>query len=129
MDTYVKKILEDNSIEKRIDDKGNVYRIRVLGRGENLFFQENDNYLFCQIDAVNAVIFKSTIQKWDNLKDNMNSSEHERVSSLIEKYYKEIYNFNVIIKNDTNTEETNGGDSPKEDPKPDKPRGGWSVFD
>jgi hypothetical protein len=119
MDTYIKKILEDNSIEKRIDERGNVYRIRVLGRGENLFFQENNNYLFCQIDAVNAIIFKNTIQKWDNLKDTMNNSEHERVSYLIEKYYKEIYNFNVIIKNETNSEETNGANSPKEDPKQD----------
>jgi hypothetical protein len=96
MDYYIEQLKKDDSIETRTDFNGNVYRIRVLGRGENLFFQENDKCLLCEIDARNAIIFTKSIKKWEpDIK--MSSEEKKRVTVLVEKYYKEVYNPNVRI--------------------------------
>lgn len=91
MNDYIKQLKEDDSTEKRIDSEGNIYRIRVLGRGENLFFQENDRCLLCVIDARNAAIYTKSIKKWEP-NEKMSSKEMKRVIALVEKYYKEVYN-------------------------------------
>ena len=98
MNDYIEQLKKDDSIERRIDSEGNIYRIRVLGRGENLFFQENEKCLLCEIDARNAVIFTKSIKKWEP-KTKMSSEEKKRITNLIEKYYKEVYNPNVILYN------------------------------
>lgn len=96
MDDYIEQLKKDESIETRTDHNGNVYRIRVLGRGENLFFQENDKCLLCEIDARNAIIFTKSIKKWEpNIK--MSPEEKKRVIDLVEKYYKEVYNPDVKL--------------------------------
>ena len=43
MSSLIDDLKKNESIEKRIDSEDNVYRIRVIGRGENLFFQEWGN--------------------------------------------------------------------------------------
>ncbi|CAA0157013.1 hypothetical protein ACE1MK_13270 [Tenacibaculum maritimum] len=98
MNDYIEQLKKDDSIEKRIDSEGNIYRIRVLGRGENLFFQENEKCLLCEIDARNAIIFIKSIKKWET-KTKMSSEEKKRVINLVEKYYKEVYNPNVVLYN------------------------------
>ena len=61
-----------------------------------MFFQENERCLFCEIDARDAVIFTKSIKNWEGEK-KMPKDEKERVVSLIEKYYKEIYNPNAKL--------------------------------
>lgn len=90
MDDFIKNILEDNSIEQRTDSSGNTYRIKVLGRGESLFFQENNKCLFCEIDASNGVVFSKSIKRWE-------PKEKRRVIALVEKYYRKIYHPDVKI--------------------------------
>lgn len=72
------------------------YAIRVLGRGDMLFFQEDENALVCQIDASNAAIFSSSVNSWNN-KASMSSDEKERVLSLIVVLYKKYIDKNVVI--------------------------------
>ena len=67
-----------------------------MGRGENLFFQENERALICEIDAINGVIYSKSIKKWEGAK-KMNTEEHNRIIALIATYYKESYNLNVVI--------------------------------
>ena len=96
MSILIEELKQNKSIEKRFDSKGNIYRIRVLGNGNNLFFQENDNCLLCEIDAVHGVIFTKSIKKWEG-KGKMSKTEKNRVIELIEKYYKEVYNPKVKL--------------------------------
>ena len=79
-----------------IKEDGNVYRLSIYGRGEHLFFRENDKGLLCHIDAVHGAIFKKSIHIWDSTGEKMSKAEKERVSELIFKYYKKFYNPNVI---------------------------------
>lgn len=87
--------MSDLSIN-RFTELDTTYGIRVLVRGENLLFQENDKVLICQIDAVHAIIYSKSIKKWEGEK-KMSSAEKQRVILLIEKYYKLAYNPNVKI--------------------------------
>lgn len=63
------------------------YGIRVIGRGEHLFFQENDKALICEIDAAHNIIYSASIKKWEG-SQKMPDLEKERVLKLIETYYK-----------------------------------------
>ena len=91
LNDFIQELLNDDSIQKRIDTNGNVHRIHIIGRGENLFFQENEKYLFCLIEARHGVIYANSIKKWEP-NEKMSPSEKARVARLIEKYYKEVYN-------------------------------------
>lgn len=96
MSLYIEQLKENPTVNRLTDDNGNLYGIRVLGRGENLFFQENEKALICEIDATHATIYTKKIKNWDGEK-KMSSIERDRVISLIVKYYKKVYNPNVVV--------------------------------
>jgi len=96
MSDYIEQLKGNPTINRLKDNQGNSYGIRVLGRGENLFFQENEKALICEIDAVNGVIYSKSIKNWEDER-KMSPEERNRIISLIDKYYKEIYNPNVVI--------------------------------
>ena len=79
-----------------IKENGNVCILSIYGRGEHLFFRENDKGLLCHIDAVHGAIFKKSIHIWDSTGEKMSKAEKERVAELIFKYYEKFYNPNVI---------------------------------
>ena len=97
--TIIDDLLRDTSIEKFKDKDNNVYSIKILGNGGNLYFQENDKGLICQINALVSMVFIKTIKNWEWHK-NMNNNEIDRVSLLIKYYYKKVYNPNVMLSND-----------------------------
>jgi len=88
--------INEESIEQHIDSEGNVYRIRILSKGENLFFQENDKYLFCSVNAEKAIIEVDSIRKWEPNK-RMSPKEKARVVGLVEKYYRKVYHSDVKL--------------------------------
>ncbi|AIM37864.1 hypothetical protein KO02_15095 [Sphingobacterium sp. ML3W] len=96
MSNYIKELKEDLTVNRWNDKDGNSYGIRVLGRGESLFFQENEKALLCDIDAAYAIIYVKSIKNWEGEK-KMNVQERGRVIALIEKYYKEVYNPGVEL--------------------------------
>ena len=57
MSDYIEQLKGNSTVNRLIDNQGNSYGIKVLGRGENLFFQENEKALICEIDAVNGTIY------------------------------------------------------------------------
>lgn len=91
MSDYIDSLMKDKTVNRIIDEHKNVYGIRVLGRGENLFFQENDKALICEINAVEALVFTKSVKNWEGEK-KMSAEEKERVLTLIKKYYAEVYN-------------------------------------
>jgi hypothetical protein len=96
MSNYIEQLKGDPFVNRLKDNQENSYGIRVLGRGESLFFQENEKALICEIDAVNGVIYSKSIKNWEGEK-KMGPEERNRIIALIDKYYKEIYNPNVVI--------------------------------
>lgn len=97
MSDYIEQLKGNSTVNRLIDNQGNSYWIKVLGRGENLFFQENEKALICEIDAVNGTIYSKSIKNWEGEK-KMSTVEQDRIILLIAKYYKEIYNQNVVIR-------------------------------
>ena len=95
MDT-IQRWKEDSTVERIKDGNGNVYSIRVIGRGEDLFFQENDKALLCVIDAIDSIIYAKSIKSWDGEK-KMNGAEKNRVLELIKYYYKIVYKSNLQV--------------------------------
>lgn len=92
----IEKYKNDPDLTTFKDEEGNTYRIRVIGRGEHLFFQENDKALICQIDAVHAGIYSRSIKVW-NENEKMNKAEKERVTELIMLYYKKAFNKDPVL--------------------------------
>ncbi|PRD54740.1 hypothetical protein [Sphingobacterium gobiense] len=72
------------------DEDGVIYKMKILGRGEELFFQKGDDAFICDISARFSVIDLKSISKWDNGKK---ISEEERASLLakIVELYKKAY--------------------------------------
>lgn len=97
MSTYLEELMMREDISRVTDEAGNRYGIRILGRGENLLFMENDKGLICTMDAVHGAIFTRSIRQWDSTGKKMSKKERERVIGLVEKYYKELLNPNVIL--------------------------------
>jgi hypothetical protein len=87
MSDFFDKLMKDEDITI-IKEGGNVYGLRILSKGEDLFFRENDRGLICTIDAVHGSIFKDSIRTWDSHEQKMNKEEKERVLKLIYKFYK-----------------------------------------
>lgn len=100
MTTYLEEYMKSDDVHQVTDATGNRYRIRVLGRGENLFFMENDKALICTIDAEHGAIFTRSVKKWDSIEKKMSPKERKRVVALIEQYYKVFYHPNVILIDD-----------------------------
>ena len=102
MNQYIENLKQSETVNRVKTEDGNIYGIRVLGRGENLFFQENDQALICQVDAVNSIIYTRSIKSWEGQK-KMSQREKERVTALIEKYYQKVYSPNKeVILSDKN---------------------------
>lgn len=95
MDT-IQKWKEDPTVERIKDSNGNMYGIRVIGRGEDLFFQENEKALLCVIDAIDSIIYVKSIKNWEGEK-KMNEAEKNRVLALIKYYYKIVYKSDLHV--------------------------------
>ena len=52
------------------------YKIRIIERGERLFYQCHDKALICEFDPYSTTVFLSSIRKWDDGK-KMNPEERE----------------------------------------------------
>ncbi|WP_313492027.1 MULTISPECIES: hypothetical protein [Sphingobacterium] len=69
---------------------GTTYKIKILGRGEELFFQKNDNALICDISARFAVIDPTSIKRWDN-GSKIYDEEREAILVKIIELYEQAY--------------------------------------
>ena len=101
MNKYIEDLKQSDKVNRFKTGDGNEYGIMVLGRGTNLFFQENNQALICQVDARHSVIYTRSIKSWEGEK-RMSQNEKDRVIALIEKYYQKVYcpDKKVILSND-----------------------------
>jgi len=97
MSELIDRWMNNSTVKRFKDEEGNIYGIRVIGRGENLFFQENEKALICDIDAPASLVYSASIKNWESNK-KMSKKEKGRVLTLIKCYYKKCINENVTIK-------------------------------
>ena len=67
------------------------YAIRVLGRGENLFFQKNEKAYLIEIDAGNGFINSKNIQNLNSSK-KISKVEKEELLKMVVYLYQKFYN-------------------------------------
>lgn len=90
-ENLIEQLKKDNQQVHRFQDANGSYGIRVLGRGENLFFQKNEKAFICEIDAVKSLINTKSITRWDNGEKIENEERQKTLNMLIFLYCK-FYN-------------------------------------
>ncbi|SHG42808.1 hypothetical protein [Pedobacter caeni] len=93
----IEELMNATDLHFAKDGEGNEFGLRIWGRGEHLFFKENNRGLICSIDAVHSVIYTKSIKVWDNTGEKIGKKERLRISRLIEQYYKAFYNIEVVL--------------------------------
>jgi len=93
----VDELLRNPSVS-RFEANGVTYGLRVLRRGESLFFQEQDRGLICVFDAVNSVLYTGSIKSWGGSK-KMSPKERGRAIDLICAAYRKIFNRDITLIN------------------------------
>lgn len=90
---YVKEIKSTITRAHEFEDHdGVIYKLKILGRGEELFFQKGNAALICEISARYAAIDPKTIHKWDNgnkISDEERALILEKIIELYKKAYKD----------------------------------------
>ncbi|WP_343534800.1 hypothetical protein [Pedobacter sp.] len=88
---YVKEIKSTISGCHEIkEEDGTFYKIKILGRGEELFFQKNNDALICDISARFAVIDPKSIKRWDN-GTKIADEERQLILTKIIALYAQAY--------------------------------------
>ncbi|HOJ78580.1 MAG TPA: hypothetical protein PLZ08_10890 [Bacillota bacterium] len=68
--------------------------LKILNRGEQLFYQENDRAFICEISLPHNVVFIETIKKW-NTGTKLTPQEKEEVINNIQRFFKNNYNTDI----------------------------------
>lgn len=92
----IEDLIIDPSVSRFTGDNGVVYGIRVLGRGESLFFQENERGLICAFDAIKSVLYTKSIKQWGE-DEKMSLAEKGRVISEICSAYEKIFKKKIVV--------------------------------
>lgn len=93
---YVKEIKSTITGAYEIKDNGGIYKIKILGRGEELFFQKGDDALICDISARFAMIDPLSIKRWDN-GSKISDEERTLILAKIIDLYKEAYQDELAV--------------------------------
>ncbi|MEZ0539975.1 hypothetical protein [Fibrella arboris] len=72
-------MVEVNSVDK--------YKIMIIGRGEQLFYQQEDRALLCDIQVRNDLIYQNSIAWWDN-GNAVTESEKSIILERLINYFK-----------------------------------------
>lgn len=76
-----------------------IYKIKILERGETLFFQKGDVALICEISASLTMINPETIKKWDNGKKIAEQERAVILDKIIELYKRAYKDDLSVFKN------------------------------
>jgi len=92
MSFFLDKCKNSPNLLATTDDLGNVYKFLILGRGEDVFFQKNDDSLFCSMDAVNRLLFVKSIKLWEEDNRKIGKNERGTLAQEIKCVYEKFYN-------------------------------------
>lgn len=90
---YIRELKIDKSTGKIIENNlFEGYKIRIIERGERLFYQQKEKALICEIQIRNGSIFSSSIKKWDD--DSIVTEEEKR--TILERIKSYFINYQQI---------------------------------
>lgn len=92
---HLQELKENNRTAFLVEDTENskVY-MKILNRGEQMFYQENDKAFICEISVLHDVVFTESIKKWDT-GEKIKPQEKEKVKNNIQKFFKNNYNTDI----------------------------------
>ncbi len=64
--------------------------LKILNRGEQLFYQEDERAFICEISVMDEVVFSGSIKKWDS-GAKITAQEKEQIKQSIEKFFMDNY--------------------------------------
>ena len=70
--------------------------IRVLGRGDVLFYKKNDKWFTCEMSAIKSIIGIQIVKKWND-DTPLSSEDKEEAIKLISVLYKKHYGEEPVI--------------------------------
>ncbi|RWX00585.1 hypothetical protein [Flavobacterium cerinum] len=84
-------MIEDNLKER--------YRIKILGRGEELFYfdKKKNIAVIVEIQVRNGSVFKTSIQRWDD-GTRIDDSEKEIILKRIVKYFQCFQKIEAVVR-------------------------------
>jgi len=62
------------------------YRIRILHRGESIFYQEGNRALICEFDPYAYLIVEKSIAKWDD-EELVSKEDLIRIKERLTRYF------------------------------------------
>lgn len=75
-------------------DKTGICYIRILNRGEQMFYQENDRAFICEISVLHDIVFSKSIKKWDN-GEKVTEQEKNDIKNKITFFFKQYHNTDI----------------------------------
>jgi hypothetical protein len=94
---YSKEIKDTITGAHEIDGKdGHKYKLKILGRGEELFFQKDNDAMICEISAWHAAIDPKSIRRWDN-GNKISDEERALILVTIIDLYKKAYKEDLVV--------------------------------
>ena len=92
----VKEVKESSKSFHKFEKEGIIFKILILDKGEELFFQKGEKALICEISARYSLINPKTIKVWDN-GCVITPSERETLLLDIQHFYKIAYKDDLEI--------------------------------
>jgi hypothetical protein len=92
----VEELKKSNKINYKEDEFGK-FRISVINRGEQLYYEVDDKAFICQILILPQItLFTKSLKKWDN-KKAISDVERSKFYDRIKQYFIETDNEEIIF--------------------------------
>lgn len=92
----VEELKKSHKINYKQDSQGE-FKISVINRGEQLYYEEDDKAFICQILILPQItLFTKSLKKWDNKKE-ISDVERIRFYDRIKQYFIDTDNEEIIF--------------------------------
>ncbi|GAA0537992.1 hypothetical protein [Chitinophaga japonensis] len=89
---FIQELKNDRTVAPMIEDNKTAgYKIRIIQRGEHLFYQQGDRAFICDIQIRDNILFTDSIKKRDDgttITDEEKAIIFERIESYFKNYQK-----------------------------------------
>jgi len=96
---YINELKLDSRKAPMIEDVED-YKIRILHRGEDLFYWEKkeDRAFISDIQIRNGSIYSNSIKKWEDTGETITPEEKEIILQRIKSYFIRVQKVEPVIK-------------------------------
>lgn len=91
---YIQQLKSNKDEAFPITSDGKISYLKILNRGEQLFYQEDNRALICEISVIHDVVIDESIKKWDS-GEKVTDKEKNQIRKNIERFFAESYQTNI----------------------------------